>query len=389
MAKRRKRKLNWFRIILVAVLFIGIVYFVVKSFSFSGKEEEVPAVIMPEWEEDLSPTTNFVNTMEWTDEGIFINGTMASNNGTFELKICSIPLEECKSFEGVSKGAKTYEGTILLGDLENGSYELKINSGKEEKLTDTRPLLEKIARAHIKDKLVTIDYSNDRVKLDIEDFAYEYDILIDPGHGGEDAGSYNKEMDEEKLNLEQALYEKKRYEEHGLKVKLIREDNSYGIMMGDESWSNVRRRAYAMGYYGVVSRVSYSNHHNSSVVKSYSGWEIIVPGENVDISNEKKVASLWEEDYVVRENHLRFYARSEEGGIFSKEEDEVYKFNDYYAVIRIPYSLYHVKNPLYEGSYLSNSLDYDWYYKKDNWKKLSEDKIKTYVEYLGKTYIPV
>ena len=65
----------------------------------------------------------------------------------------------------------------------------------------------------------------------------------------------------------------------------------------------------------------------------------------------------------------------------------MYYFTDYYAVLRVPYQLFNVNNVLFEGSYLSNSKDFDWYYTNNNWKKLSEDKIKTYVEALGIEYI--
>ncbi len=386
--KKHKRNPKQYRIVVLLILVIGIIYFAMPKNNAPKEEKTTPTVVMPEWEEDLSKTTNYITNITWTDDGVDITGTMPNLDSKATLKVCSIPLNECES-STLSINKNTFKGTLDLKDLATGSYEFKIASSKEEKLTDTRTTMERINRAHLGDKLVTMDYTNNRLKVTIEDFAYEYDILIDPGHGGDDIGSYNKSIDEERLNLEQSLYEKKRYEEHGLKVKMIREDHTYGILMGEDSWTKVRQRGYAMGYYGVVSRISYSNHHNSSLAKSYSGWEIIVPNAYEDIKNEETVASLWEKSYKVRDNHTRLYARNDEGDIFSRENKEIYNFTDYYAVVRIPYDLYHTKNTLYEGCYLSNSLDFDWYYTKGNWKTLSEQKIKTYVEALGKTYIPV
>ena len=376
--KQRKRR----RLIFLLVGVILLVFLIMQLLPKENKEESAP--VNSNWEEDLRSTTNYVEEMTWEENGIEVKGIFPKDE-TGKLKICSTTKERCQEVETNHAKKNEFVGTFDLASLPNDYYELYI---AEEKLTDTRPTVDRINRAHIKDKLVTMDYSNDRIKVKIEDFKYEYDILIDPGHGGDDIGSFNDYTDEKKLNLEQALYEKKRYEEHGLTVKLIREDQSYGIMMGDSSWTKARQRGYAMGYYGVVSRVSYSNHHNSSLAKSYSGWEIIVPGEYEDLTNEKKVSTLWKEHYKIRDSHLRFYARNDDGELFSRANDEIYHFTDYYAVIRIPYQLFHTKNTLYEGCYLSNTLDYDWYYNKGNWKTMSEDKIKTYVEYLGKTYIP-
>lgn len=385
MKKKRKKNPKRYRILIAIAILLVIIYWMI-SLLFSHREDN-PVV----FKEDLSPTTNFVESMNYTDEGIEVTGVMKQNNGTYSLNLCKVGTDNCQKNSAENLKKDRFKGDIKLTDLENGDYEVIIESGKKEKLTDTREAIERIARAHIGNKLITIDYSNNRVKLKVENFQYEYDILIDPGHGGTDSGSFNKYMDEEKLNLEQSLYEKKRYEEHGLKVKMIREDHTYGIQMGEEDWSNIRQRAYAIGYYSVVSRISYSNHHNSSEIKGYSGWEIIVPSrvDSKELSVEKEIASAWEKKYKLRDTHMRFYARdAEDGELFSRRNKEQYQFSDYYAVIRMPYELFRQKHILYEGCYLSNSLDYDWYYNKDNWKKLSEEKIKVYVESLGKEYIP-
>lgn len=45
-------------------------------------------------------------------------------------------------------------------------------------------ILARISRAKINNKLVSIDYSNNNMKLIIEDFNYQYDVIIDAGHGG-------------------------------------------------------------------------------------------------------------------------------------------------------------------------------------------------------------
>ena len=189
----------------------------------------------------------------------------------------------------------------------------------------------------------------------------------------------------------QSLYEKERYEQHGLKVLLLRDDDTYGITMGESNWEPLDGKGYAVGYYGVVSKIVYSNHHNSSFNNTSAGWEILVPaGISTDLLDvEKKVASIWSDMYIEPTNpYYRFYTKDYENAeCHNKINGEVYNFEDFYAVIRIPNKLFNVKNVIYEGAYVNNNNDMRWYYDSMNWKKLSEVKIKAYVESIGVTYI--
>ena len=193
-------------------------------------------------------------------------------------------------------------------------------------------------------------------------------------------------------NLEQSLYEKQRYEAHGLRVLILRDtDDNYGIVMGEEGMEPVDRKAFAVGYYGAVSKVIYSNHHNSSGNTSSAGWEILTPAAASydDLSVEHQIAEDWSNMYIRSVNpYYRFYTRDYETGKPSnKINGEVYGFEDFYSVIRIPNKLYNVKNVLFEGAYINNDSDMYWYYNSENWKKLSEVKIKHYVESIGVKYI--
>lgn len=334
--------------------------------------------------------SNRITNMSYISDGIYVEGYVKDNSGAFKIKLCDEKKNKCTNYEMTKKDEYYYYGNIKLSNLSNGTYYMIINSKKDEKVINELSNEYRIARTKIKNKLVTFNYENDNVKIIIEDFKYLYDIVIDPGHGGNDIGASNNVTNEKIINLEQSLYEKSRYEEHGLKVLLLREDNSYGIVMGDESWPAVRRKAYALGYYGVTSRITYSNHHNSSNDKSLTGWEIIVPvnanGNDLDIIY--KIRDSWNNVYKLNENHVRIYTRNYNSGtVFTKENNEKYYFTDYYAVIRVPYQLFNIQNILYEGSYLSNKDDFNWYYTNDNWKKLSEEKINVYVNSLGIKYI--
>lgn len=334
--------------------------------------------------------SNQITNMVFINDGIYIEGYVKDNNGNFKIKVCKDNQKDCVSYDMNKKDDYYYYGNIKLSSLDNGIYYMWIESEISEKVIDKLDMQYRIVRAKLGNKLVTFDYDHNNVKIIVDDFSYQYDILIDPGHGGSDPGASNNIIDEKQLNLIQSLYEKKRYEEHGLKALLLRNDLSYGMTMGDSSWPPVRKKAYALGFYGVVSKITYSNHHNSSEDPNLSGWEIIVPATSSQeyLSNIYKIKDRWKKSYPTLEEHTRIYTRNyNTNSIFTKEDNNKYYFTDYYAVLRVPYQLFHVNNVLFEGSYLSNSKDFDWYYTKNNWKKLSEDKIRTYVEALGIEYI--
>ncbi|MDD2435911.1 MAG: DUF5011 domain-containing protein [Bacilli bacterium] len=326
----------------------------------------------------------------WTNNGLYLKGKLKGSNESFSLKFKKVTddtFEEIQKLEKINNNE--YHGTINFSNLSNGEYRIFLTTDTDEPLINKLENDKRLARAKINNKLVTMTYNNYQVGFKIEDFVYQYDILIDPGHGGDDFGASNTKANESDINLEQTLYEYNRYRELGLTVMLIRSDNGEGIKMGDVDWKPVRRRAYAIGYYGVVSRISYSNHHNSINNSYFRGFEILVPAAltSTELINEKTIYSLWSSYYPNLDNHKRFYTRNyTTGSIDNKLNGEVYNYTDWYAVLRTPYKLFNMKNIIYEGCYMSNMNDFNWYYYGGNWKNLSEMKIKTYVEALGYTY---
>lgn len=324
-----------------------------------------------------------VTNLVWTNNGVFIEGCVKNNIKNLELNDIEFTVNIQES---------CYKGNLNLTNLENGSYLLYYNSGdKSNKIEDKRNLSEKIVRSKIGNRLYTFTHDNNEIKLTVEPFSYQYDILIDVGHGGHDPGAINFYMAESVLNLEISKYEKKRFEEHGLKVLMTRTDDTYGMIMGSTNWSYVHQRAYAVGYYSVVSKISYSNHHNSFSNNIRMGYEIIVPASLAPnkLTEENKIISLWKEFYPLTETHVRLYTRNyDTDAIKTKENGEIYSFKNYYAINRIPHELFNSKVVIYEGSYMSNLDDFTWYYLNKNWIEVSEAKIKVYVESLGKTYIP-
>lgn len=337
---------------------------------------------------DYNKYANTITKSNFTSNGFSIEGYKKENNGTYTLTLRG---DKEYSFALTSGDNGIYRGSIDLSLVENGLYDAYIVSGSEEKLYNKMDFISRLGRAKIHDKLVSFTYKDDVVKIDIQDFAYKYDVLIDPGHGGVDPGASNEYIYEKEMNLLVSLYEKCRYEESGFSVYMTRENDTYGNGMGDNSLEKLHRRAYEMGYIGAVSRIVYSNHHNSIGYGNYMGYEILIPGRLTkdELSLELTIANKFNSIYPLKEEHLRFYARDYDTEVkFSKLNGEIYTFKDNYAVNRIPYNLFNVKSIIYEGAYLSNKDDFNWYWNDENWIKVSEAKLEVYINYLGGTYNP-
>lgn len=345
-------------------------------------KKEVP----PKNDESEEVGENAITGILLTDDGFTLEGSASFKNSKYEILLEG---KTSKTYTLKSTSGYEYKGDIILKDLPNGKYTLYLKDKKKEKLPVKIKDTDRPVRYKVGNKLITFSYKNEEVKIEVSKFKYLYDIVIDPGHGGNDTGTVGNGLVEKNINLEQSLYEKKRFEDHGYKVKMTREDDGYGEMLGEESWQAITRRAYTVGYYGSVSRFSYSNHHNSIDDPTYMGYEVLVPASLSygDLSLEHAIIDAWNTLYPLTENHTRMYARNyETGSIYNKINGQTYAFRDYYAVNRMPLSLFHVKAVIYEGAYLSNASDVDWYYTKQNYKKLSEAKIKAYVEALGGNY---
>lgn len=343
-----------------------------------------------ETKNELVPS-NYSNTItknKFTNSGIYLEGYLKSSGDGYTIKLVG---ESEYNFEMTSNGENKYKGNIDLTGVENGNYVVYIASNSSEVLQNKMSFIERLARSKVGDKLVTFNYSEDNVSIKVEDFYYSYDVLIDPGHGGSDVGASNEYIYEKEMNLDVSLYEKCRYENHGLKVYLTRESDTYGNGMGDNSLNRLHRRSYEIGYVGTVTQIVYSNHHNWVGNNTYSGYEILLSGylTNSQLKEELAIVNKFNSIYPLKENHMRFYARDyDTEKKYSMLNGETYTFKDNYAVNRIPYQIFNTKSIIYEGAYLSNKEDFDWYWNKNNWIKVSEAKIEVYVTSLGKSYNP-
>ena len=351
-----------------------------KVVMVSNKEEKVAEPEVKKITNEESITKN-----KFTSNGFYLEGYKVGDN-SFKL-ILSGPQEY--TFDLNNIGNNKYSGSIDLSSVSNGTYNLYIDSGEKELLLNKLSFVDKIKRAKVGDKLVTFNYNNDSITVTIENYSYAYDILIDPGHGGSDTGASNEYIYEKEMNLKVSMYEKCRYEEHGYRVYMTRTSDTYGSGMGDSSLPRLHKRAYEIGYYGVVSKVVYSNHHNAISNNTYNGYEILVPASlsSSELSNELNIMNKFNSIYPNLDNHLRFYGRDyDTEKKYNMTTGNTYSFKDNYAVNRIPLNVFNVKSIIYEGSYLTNKNDYNWYWNNNGWIKASEAKIETYINYLGGTY---
>lgn len=334
-------------------------------------EEKATTPVIP------TPIAGLITSMSFTTDGFNINGCATTGIIPTSLSLNDINF-------GISTTDNCYTGTIKLNDLTNGIYTLYINSNssKEKAINSLDPLLQ-IKRARIGDKLVSIDYTNNNVNISIQDFYYDYDVIIDSGHGGTDVGAANIYIKEKDMNLIVSLYEKAKYEAAGLKVLMVRNDDSYGLGMGNFSKA-LYNRAYYMGYYGVTSKVIYSNHHNSSSYAGASGFEMYVSNAMSDMKTEigifNAVGEFKKINNISKANNI--YARDYyTGNLYSKLSGEIYNYKNYYAILKIPSDLFNVNNiTIYEGCYLSNIDDYIDYWNNENWKQISDIKVEYYIK---------
>lgn len=255
-----------------------------------------------------SAASGLVTTMNFTSDGFTISGCASSG-------VIPTSLSLNDSNYNITVNSNCYSGTINLSNLANGTYTLYINSASnKEKVVNKLDTLLQIKRAKVGNKLVTFDYANNNVSINVQDFYYEYDVVIDVGHGGWDTGATNIYNQEKNMNLEVSLYEKEKYEAAGLKVLITRTDDSYGAGMGNFSKA-IYSRAYYVGYYGVTSKVVYSNHHNSSSYSGASGFEMYASNSMSDMTTELGIFNAVSK--INKANNI--YARNyDDGTLYSK-----------------------------------------------------------------------
>ena len=333
--------------------------------------------------------SNTIIKNNFTKDGVYVEGYVRQYADSYIIKLKNKDNKLVYTYNMALSRANYYNGNLNLTTVQNGTYEAYISGKNEERLISKMDIYNRLVRAKVGNKLVTFSYDDDLVTITIEDFKYQYDFVIDPGHGGSETGTANGIMIEKDLNLKISKYEKCRYESMGYKVYMTRYDDSLGEMLGNSGLDPLDRRGLTIGYYGAVSRVAYSNHHNGSMYEEDGGFEIIVQNEatKTELDAELILFDKYRKFYGIGNDRKRMYSKDYyTDEIFNKNNGEVYGNKNYYSILRIPRELYNVKVVIYEPIYMTNPNDFNWYYASGNWVKISELKIKEYVTSIGGTY---
>jgi len=180
---------------------------------------------------------------------------------------------------------------LNLDELELGEYLLLVKSGTKEEVV-YYTLKNNTNYKNLEYYTITKDDNNNKINIDFNKHKEKdyikfsikksklpnavYDIVIDPGHGGNDTGASGKlngtTYYESELTLEISLLLKKRLEDLGLKVKLTRDSDIFMDPYGDEG------RAVIVNDYS--PKYSLSIHLNSAEgTMSYGGVEVYTPND--------------------------------------------------------------------------------------------------------------
>lgn len=173
-------------------------------------------------------------------------------------------------------------------------------------------------------------------------------IMIDPGHGGKDAGACGNGHKEKDITLEVSLAVAKRLRDCGFQVSLTRQSDEY---VGDAG-----ERGRLIGKSGADYGLSI--HINSSTSSSASGAEVLCPMKEKyaytewalkeELSKLGKFRKVTSRDY----NSGSFYDRSMSNRMFTTS----YNKTDYYGVIREAWK-YGVSADIVELFFISNASD--------------------------------
>jgi len=138
--------------------------------------------------------TKYSNTIvknNFNSNGIYYEGYVKNKSDSYRIRLKNRENSMEYVYNMSVMKDNYYSGNMDLTLVRNGVYDVYIVGNEEEKLLNKLSVLFKIVRSKVGNKLVTVSYVDDSVTIEIEDFKYEYDIVIDPGHGGTDIGASN------------------------------------------------------------------------------------------------------------------------------------------------------------------------------------------------------
>ena len=188
---------------------------------------------------------------------------------------------------------------IYLDDIERGTYYLfiKINYKKEE----SEEVISKYYALNNNTKYKTLDYytlskynnkiiinsDNDyptmMLNVNENDNKDNYDITIDPGHGGMDSGALNGKYKEADFTMKISKKIESNLKKEGLKVKLTHDEKD---LTKDETLDEYDTHGRAVIPNEVKSKYTFSIHINTNTSKNVKGVEVYTPANiNYDFAS--------------------------------------------------------------------------------------------------------
>lgn len=141
--------------------------------------------------DDVTKYANTVIKNKWVDNGIYVEGYVRDKSNVYKIMLKNSDNALEYLFDMNVDKDNYYKGNIDLTIVPNGEYDLYIVGNNEYRLLNKMDGLAKLFRSKIGSKLIDIKYTNDEVSILVNDFKYEYDVLIAPGHGCSDVGASN------------------------------------------------------------------------------------------------------------------------------------------------------------------------------------------------------
>lgn len=241
---------------------------------------------------------------------------------------------------------------IYLDDIQTGDYLVFIKVGTDDAKyyslvnnTDYNNTDYYTVTRNNKNNLININFSNrhdiDYLMISVSDTKVSsnyYDVVIDPGHGGDDPGASYSYYTEAELNLDYAFALKDALEDIGLKVILTRVEDVYTEAYGTNSRTSIP--------YEVNAKYFISLHLNSTSDKmKYGGIEVYAPTlTNLDFASSlaKNIVLSADTNYSKNESfnvdkgvYIRTFTTSDISQ--SVDEAKKYGYNPYYITTNTNY----------------------------------------------------
>lgn len=231
-----------------------------------------------------------------------------------------------------------------------------------------------------------------------------YDLIIDPGHGGEDPGANSYGLTEAQETLKISLYLKEQFEKHGLKVKLTREtdEDPAQLSIFDYEKAPYVENGRVDQVYRYQAKYTISNHLNAlkgenEGVEIYSSivtddqWSRSILNQFNKIN--RLVSDSPQNQYRVSEgSYKRYYACPSDKVCLNPYIDYLYMIRETGGVLTHPISLtevspvfstipsYGSESILIEYAYLDHQTDHNQWL--TNWEEWADVVVEGTLNYL-------